>query len=150
MKLTVAKKMLFLIFTAVVGMVGLVIMASTQMEKVFNTVNYANVNSIPSLIDLDQIRKHTLRFRIQLNRHILTDAKDTKALEETEAKIAEHKKGALDAFDHYIQNNVADEKDKQMVTKVVICLWSICRMHRQSLPFLAPINLSRRVRPLLN
>ncbi|MDF0378671.1 methyl-accepting chemotaxis protein [Methylophilus sp. YYY-1] len=117
MKLTVAKKMLFLIFTAVVGMVGLVIMASTQMEKVFNTVNYANVNSIPSLIDLDQIRKHTLRFRIQLNRHILTDAKDTKALEETEAKIAEHKKGALDAFDHYIQNNVADEKDKQMVTK---------------------------------
>lgn len=71
MKFTVAKKMILLVAAAVLGMVGLALMSSTQMRESFNNANYSNTNSIPSLITLDEIRKYSLRLRININKHIL-------------------------------------------------------------------------------
>jgi methyl-accepting chemotaxis protein len=112
MQLTIAQKMILLVVTAVVGLIGLATMGSLQINKVFDTMNFTNTSVVPSLIDLDSARKHTLRLRIQLNRHVLLDAKDIEKLSETEAKIEEHKKGTLEALERYEKNDIADDKDR--------------------------------------
>lgn len=116
MKLTVAKKMILLILTAIVGLVGLAVMGSIQMNNVFEAANYSTINSVPSLIQLDEARKHTLRYRIMLNRHVLNS--DPGAMSEIEAKIAEHKKGAYDSLDKYMSCCITDDKDKELVMLV--------------------------------
>ncbi len=116
MKFTVAKKMMFLIFTAIVGLVGLAVMGSMQMSKVFETTNYTNVSSVPSLIDLDQARKHVLRLRIQLNRYVLNT--DPKIEAEALAKIEEHNKALNETIEHYLTNYIADDKDKEITLRM--------------------------------
>ncbi|BEV07531.1 methyl-accepting chemotaxis protein [Methylophilus sp. DW102] len=116
MKLTVAKKMLLLIFTAIVGLVGLAVMGSIQMNKIFDTTNYTNIKSVPGLIDLDQARKHVLRLRIQLNRYVLNV--DPRIEDEALTKIDEHNRGLNDAIDHYLANYVADDKDKEIAMRM--------------------------------
>ena len=116
MKMTVAKKMMLLIFTAIVGLVGLAVMGSIQMNNVFEAANYSTINSVPSLIQLDEARKHTLRYRIMVNRHIMNT--DATIMNEIEAKIEEHKKGAYDSLDKYLSCCITDDKDKTMVMLV--------------------------------
>jgi methyl-accepting chemotaxis protein len=116
MKMTVAKKMMLLIFTAIVGLVGLAVMGSIQMNNVFEAANYSTINSVPSLIQLDEARKHTLRYRIMVNRHIMNT--DATIMNEIEAKIEEHKKGAYDSLDKYLSCCITDDKDKAMVMLV--------------------------------
>lgn len=115
MKLTVAKQMILLVFTAIFGLIGLALMGSMQMDKVFEAANYATVNSVPSLIDLDLARKHILRLRLQLNKHVLNT--DPKAMAEIETKIEEHKKGLNDAIQNYVEHNITDEKDKEIIMR---------------------------------
>ncbi len=74
MQLTIARKMILLVVTAVIGLIGLAVMGSLQIHKVFETMNFSNTNVIPSLVDLDQASMHTLGLRIQINSHILIDA----------------------------------------------------------------------------
>ncbi|BCM26184.1 methyl-accepting chemotaxis protein [Methyloradius palustris] len=114
MKLTVAKKMILLVLAAIIGLIALAVMGRIQMDSVYEAANYGTVNSVPSLIDLDQMRKHTLRLRLMLNKHVLNT--NPKKLDEIEAKIEEHKKGAYDAIEKYLTNDVTDDKDKAMVT----------------------------------
>lgn len=120
MKLTVAKKMMLLVFTAIIGMVVLAVMGSIQMGKVFEAANYSTVISVPSLVDLDTARKHVLRLRIQLNRHVIST--DPKAMTEIEAKIKEHEKEATETIDHYIEKNVTDDKDREIITRAKLKL----------------------------
>lgn len=113
MKFTVAKKMILLIAVAVIGMVGLALMGSVQMRESFDSANYSNVNSIPSLIALDEIRKHSLRLRINLNKHVLNSEPSEMAA--AEEKIKEHHKKLVENIDKYIEHYVTDDKDKELI-----------------------------------
>ncbi len=135
MKLTVAKKMMLLVFTAIIGLVGLAVMGSIQMGKVFEAANYATVNSVPSLIDLDTARKHVLRLRLEINKHVLNT--DAKLMGEIETKIKENEKGAIEAIDHYIEKNVTDDKDREIITRAKSKLAEYIVAYKE------PLNLSR-------
>lgn len=110
--MTVAKKMLLLVATALLGIIILAGVAQGQMNKVFEQANFASVNIIPAMQLMERMRKNILLARITLNAHILNT--DNAKKESLEADLKTHvadAKGAMDEFEKLL----ADEKDRQLL-----------------------------------
>jgi methyl-accepting chemotaxis protein len=74
MKLTVAKELALLIVVAVFGLIGLGMLGFSQINRVFESTNYSNVNTVPSISELDNAFTELSKMRAQLWQHIsLTD-----------------------------------------------------------------------------
>ncbi len=110
--MTVAKKMLLLVATALLGILMLAGVAQIQMNKVFTEANYSNENIIPSMQILMGIQQNIARTRIRLNRHILnTDPTQYNALEvELEKSMSDARVG----FDKY-EELIADNRDRELL-----------------------------------
>ena len=61
--MSVAKRLYLLIALAIVGLLGLSGYGSSQIRRVFESTNFANVHTVPALVDLDLLRDHVLRVR---------------------------------------------------------------------------------------
>ncbi len=61
--MTVAKRLALLIGLAIAGLLGLSGFGSSQIHQVFESTNFANVHTVPALVDLDLLRDHVLRVR---------------------------------------------------------------------------------------
>ena len=114
MKLTVAQKMSMLAASALLGIGLLTGLAYNQMNKIFEAANYCTVNSVPSLVVLDDLRKHVLRMRIGVNRHILNS--EPAKMAEIETIIKTHRDGTHAALNKY-DGLVSDDKDKAMLAE---------------------------------
>ncbi|MDO8343804.1 MAG: methyl-accepting chemotaxis protein [Cellvibrio sp.] len=110
--MTVAKKMLLLVATALLGIVILAGVAQVEIDNVFEQTNYSNKHVIPSMHLLAEIENNVYRARIRLNRHILnTDTTQSEALEASmNDAIAEVKEG----FKAY-EKMLADDKDRKLL-----------------------------------
>jgi methyl-accepting chemotaxis protein len=106
--MTVAQRLLTLVITALIGLLSLAGMGYFQIEKVFEAANYGNINTVPSIVTLDDLRKNYLRIRIGMNRHILNT--DPAAMPEIESVIKGNRDGAAAAIKKY-EEYVADDKD---------------------------------------
>ena len=112
MKLTVAKKMGLLAGSALLGIIVLTALSLVQMEKVFGAASYGTVNSVPSLVALDELRTSILQTRLETNRHILnTDEAKKTAIEGT---INSYRVATREAMKKY-EANIADDKDKSLL-----------------------------------
>ncbi len=114
MKLTVAQKMALLAGSALLGIGFLAGLSQQQMNKVFDAANYCTVNSVPSLVALDDLRKNVLRMRIGVNRHVLNT--EPGRMVEIETTIKANTDGARAALEKYGEL-VSDEKDKQFLSE---------------------------------
>ncbi len=112
MKLTVAQKMTLLAASALLGIGLLTGLAYHQMNKIFDAANYSTVNSVPSLVVLDDFRNQFLRLRIAINRHILNT--ESAKLAEIETAIKTHRDGAHAALNKY-DGFISDSKDKALL-----------------------------------
>jgi len=112
MKMTVAKKMLLLTFIAMIGLIGLMVLNQSQMEKVYAEANYANTNIAPSLVELDKVRYkfNTLRIRTA-NHTIITDAAKMADVEAAIRKLQDELNVLFNEYETY----VVDDKEKQML-----------------------------------
>ncbi|WP_018913127.1 methyl-accepting chemotaxis protein [Thiomonas sp. FB-6] len=61
--MTVAQRLYLLIALAIAGLLGLSGFGSSQIHQVFESTNFANVHTVPALVDLDLLRDHFLRVR---------------------------------------------------------------------------------------
>ncbi|BEV07529.1 methyl-accepting chemotaxis protein [Methylophilus sp. DW102] len=147
MKFTVAKKMILLITVAVIGMVGLAWMGNVQMRESFDSANYSNINSIPSLIALDEIRKHSLRLRINLNKHVLNS--DPKEMAAAEEKLSEHHKKLVENIDKYVEHYVSNDKDKELILALKAASEEMLAVYPQVLE-LSRNNKQEQARDLVN
>jgi methyl-accepting chemotaxis protein len=114
--MTVTKKMILLMVSALLGICTLAGMAQYQMEQVYESANFGNANTVPSLINLSKAVHELSSLRVQTWQHIAqTDHAKMDALEqgmnESYRKIGE----ALNAYE---KENVADEKDRQLLANV--------------------------------
>ncbi|MBC7619047.1 MAG: MCP four helix bundle domain-containing protein, partial [Candidatus Saccharibacteria bacterium] len=123
MKLTVAKKMILLAGSALLGIMLLTGLGQQQINKVYEGANYANINTVPSLVLLDDIRKNYLRTRIQITRHILNDNDAAKA--EIEEILNKNRQAVFDLVKKYLGPNgcggqacAADDKDKAYAEEI--------------------------------
>jgi len=120
--MTIAQRLYLLIFLSALGLISLAGLGYYQIESVFASANFGNVNTVPSLVLLDDLRKNQLRIRIQLNRHILNT--DEKAMAEIESVLKNNRQGLWDAIKKYETNGClgapcfADERDKEIFNRI--------------------------------
>lgn len=111
--MTVKQRLYLLMSTAIVGLILIAGIGLYQTNKVFEGANFANVNVVPSLIDLDNIATNFGRVRIQVYRHVL--ATDDTQMTSVETLIKEGRDEVEKSFKHYEEFNIADDKDRQML-----------------------------------
>jgi len=122
MKLTVAKKMALLVFAALLGIILSNGIGQYQMGKVYEAANYGNVNSAPSLIVLDDIRRNSLRTRLGITSHILNP--DDKGMAELDGAVTNSRKAMTDDLKKYVTDGclgtscLSDDKEKEMVKQL--------------------------------
>jgi methyl-accepting chemotaxis protein len=115
MKLTVAKKMMGLVLISVLGLVGLAGLSQYQLSAVFDKTNYANQNSLPSIMMIDDIRYKFNTLRIRLSNHTMLAAPEKMRDVEGAIKTLESElKASLKAYEPLI----ADEKDSALLAEV--------------------------------
>lgn len=112
--MTVAKKMVLLVATALLGIVILAAVAQVQIDKVFEQTNYSNVNVIPSMRLLFDTQNNVYRARIRLNRYILnTDPAQAASLEADLNKAVASVKEDLKKY-HLM---IADDRDRELLAE---------------------------------
>ena len=110
--MTIAKKMLVLVLSGLLGIVLLVVVGQSQTSKVYEAANFANVNTVPSLIVIDEGFADLAVLRAQMWQH-LTQTDEAKRTE-LEIKINENRRKVEDAFKKYetTPGMIADDKDR--------------------------------------
>ncbi|KPA96609.1 methyl-accepting chemotaxis protein, partial [Pseudomonas asplenii] len=110
--MTISKKMILLVMSALLGILLLSGISYQQMNQVFTAANFGNENSVPSIVALNKLR-NAVNTEIQLvYSHILTT--DDKAMADIDTAIKSTKSDVQAAVDKYAQL-VADEQDQQLL-----------------------------------
>ncbi|WP_017905104.1 MCP four helix bundle domain-containing protein, partial [Pseudomonas asplenii] len=110
--MTISKKMILLVMSALLGILLLSGISYQQMNQVFTAANFGNENSVPSIVALNKLR-NAVNTEIQLvYSHILTT--DDKAMADIDTAIKSTKGDVQAAVDKYAQL-LADEQDQQLL-----------------------------------
>ncbi|MES2824387.1 MAG: methyl-accepting chemotaxis protein [Pseudomonadota bacterium] len=109
--MTVFKKMLILILSALLGIVLLASAAQWQMNRVFEAANFGTVNTVPALKALGNLRKNLLLVRIAVANYVLTP--DASVRIELDKKIQSYRTEADANLKEYF-TTLSDEKDTRM------------------------------------
>ncbi|OHC24515.1 MAG: histidine kinase [Pseudomonadales bacterium RIFCSPHIGHO2_02_FULL_60_43] len=110
--MTISKKMILLVISAVLGILVLSGVGYQQINQVFNAANHGNINSIPSLVALEKMGG-AVNVQIQLvYRHILTT--DAAAMAELEPRITSNRNEIQQSIEAYTKV-LSDEQDKQLL-----------------------------------
>src|SRR5476649_54149 len=112
--MTIAQRLYTLIFSVVVGLVSLAGLGIYQMAKVYAGANYANINTVPSLLALDDAFGSVARLRVQIWQYIALKDPAMKAETETAMNAAHGK--IIEAFDKYEKEDVSNNDDKVLLT----------------------------------
>ena len=112
--MTIAQRLYTLIFAVVVGLVSLAGLGIYQMAKVYAGANYANINTVPSLLALDEAFGSVSRLRVQIWQYIALKDPGTKAEMET-AMSGAHAK-VIEAFNKYEKEDLSNDNDKALLT----------------------------------
>ena len=112
--MTVAKKMLLLVATALLGIIILGGAAQIQINTVFEQANYTNENVLPSMQLLTNIQSNVYRARIRLNRYILnTIPANAEQLETDLHKAVSDVQAGLKEYEEFL----ADDRDKELLVE---------------------------------
>jgi methyl-accepting chemotaxis protein len=108
--MTIAKRLYILIATVVIGLAALAGLNMYQMNVVYTGANFANVNTVPSLLTLDQAFVAVAQLRTQVWQYMaLSDpakrAEMAKSMSENHAKV-------VAALNKYEKENLAGDADK--------------------------------------
>lgn len=112
--MTVAKKMLLLVATALLGIIILAGAAQVQINTVFEQTNYSNENVIPSMHLLSEIQNNVYRYRIRLSRFVLNT--DPALIEKQEADLNKAMNDAREGLKKYA-TLLADDKDRELFSE---------------------------------
>jgi methyl-accepting chemotaxis protein len=111
--LTVAKRLIILVVSAAAGLAFIAAMAFYQIRQVYESATYASVNTVPSLVVLDDAQTCFDTMRVLVYQQLLStgDAARTRI----EQKISEQHGRVVDAMKRY-EPLVSDEKDRSMLS----------------------------------
>ncbi|CAK0739360.1 methyl-accepting chemotaxis protein [Gammaproteobacteria bacterium] len=109
--MTVAQKLYLLVSSAVVGLIGLSWLCYYQIGSVYTSANFANENTVPALVMLDDLKDHVLRIRIGLNNLLNAEIERRIGFEKT---LAGDIRGVKEKMKEY-ESTIADDKDKALL-----------------------------------
>ncbi|HEX8963226.1 MAG TPA: methyl-accepting chemotaxis protein [Rhodocyclaceae bacterium] len=117
--MTVTKKMALLVLSALLGILLLSGVTLYQMGRVYDAANYANLNTVPSIALLSDLRGNLNRMRIATYRHILNT--DPARMAAIDKELVGLRQNASALFGKYLADGcggascVADDKDRAYV-----------------------------------
>jgi len=111
--MTIAKRMYLLIATCALAMVVLIGVTLNQIVKVYDTTNEANVNTIPSILELSKAQNYYQRLRLNVLRHVSVTTPAEK--EKLATQIQDRKAVVEESLTHY-QDLVSSEQDQALLT----------------------------------
>ena len=76
--MTIAKRMYLLIASCAIALVILVGVALSQVVRVYEYTNQANVNGIPSIMELAKVENYYQKLRLNLLRHVSATTQEEK------------------------------------------------------------------------
>ena len=109
--MTVFKKMLLLILSALLGIILLAGVAQYQMNRVFEAANFGTINTVPALKALGVAQNNLLHMRVSIASFLLTN--DTNKRTELEAQLGTFRHNADEGFKVYI-DTIADPEDSRL------------------------------------
>ena len=109
--MTVTQRMGLLVGVALCGLLGLAVLGSHQIKRVFVAANFANDNSVPALIALDAGQKAFGQVRVRLFRHVFNE--DPGKVEKLDQELAESSRGVEQALKDY-ERTIADPEDQHL------------------------------------
>jgi len=111
--MTIAKKLNLLIFCVILGLVLLTGLGIYQINKVDTSASYSTVNTVPSLLALDQVSDAAYAVRIALWKYIST--MDPALRNSAEKAMIENRETVIAAFNIYEKENLSDATDAAML-----------------------------------
>lgn len=112
--MTIVQRLSLLVGIAIIGLIAIAGSGIYQIGNVFEKANFGNVNTVPTLIALDQASKEFGRLRVRIYRHVLNTEPEKMA--EIEIAITQAHDGLEKALNDYIVNGLAaDDKDRAMI-----------------------------------
>src|SRR6202162_5534030 len=109
--MTVARKLAILPLVSLFGILILAAMLMHAIGSVYQSANYANENSIPSLLTLDKLSSNFVGMRLNVWQHVATP--DAAGMATAEKQMAGRRQKVEDAIKRY-ETLVSDAKDKEM------------------------------------
>ena len=150
--MSISKQLYIMIFVAVLGMGGVSFIGFTKINAVFEKTNYANVNSVPSILLLNDTMQNGYRLRLNLWEHISTE--DSASMEKSEQAIKKVKE-SIDASLKKYEGMLSDdadkaslEKDKAALLKALEVIESVTKLSRENKNVEAAALLNKS-RPIL-
>ncbi|MBF5038508.1 MCP four helix bundle domain-containing protein [Methylophilus sp. 13] len=113
MKMTVAKKMILLIGTAVFGLILIASMAQYYLDQVYNKTNYLNINTVPSIIILDEMSKAYADMQETVYQHIVNT--DDATMTQLDRVVLEYRAKLDEGIKKYEAENITDDKDRSLI-----------------------------------
>ncbi len=110
--MTISKKMILLVMSALLGIILLAGVSYQQMNQVYTAANFANENSVPSLTALNKMRNAVNALIQHVYSHILTT--DDKAMAEIEVTIEANRADIQAAIGDY-EKTIVDDADQQLL-----------------------------------
>ena len=110
--MSLAKRLHLLILAAALGVLVVIGVGYTQMERVFQTTNYGNINAVPSLITLNGAMRSFAQMRIRVYQLLLN--KDPAKINDIESKINQAKAQVEEGLRSY-ENLISDERDRELL-----------------------------------
>jgi methyl-accepting chemotaxis protein len=144
MNLTVVKKMMLLASSALMGIVLLVGLGQQQMNKVFETTNFANTNVVPSILVLDEVRGQFGNVRALVLQHVIADTEaDMRDFEQKVSAAQDKLDDKLKSYDSNACLGVScltDDKEKAMLQ----ALRSAMQAYNATLPKLFELSRTHK------
>jgi methyl-accepting chemotaxis protein len=110
--MSIGKKMVSLVLSALAGILLLFGVGEYQVSRVFEAANYANVNTVPSLIVLQDAIIPMALIRIDVWKHM--HAPDDAQRDKLEHEIGEHRRHVAEVLKRY-EPLLSDEKDRALL-----------------------------------
>ena len=113
--MTIAKRLYALILSVVLGLATLAGFSIYEMDRVYTAASYATLNTVPSLLTLNQAFVPFTQMRTAVWQHMAS--KDAARRAALEAGIREARAAVGQALDKYEKENLSDEQDKALLAK---------------------------------
>jgi methyl-accepting chemotaxis protein len=113
--MTIGKRLYLLILSMMLGLGAVAGIGIYQMNKVYTAASYATINTVPSILTIDEFQDSITQLRIKTWQHI-----ETKSLEkknEIEKSMAVDHEKIIHAFDKYEKEDISDDKDRNFLTE---------------------------------
>ena len=125
--MTIAQRLYTLIFSVVVGLTSLAGLGIYQMAKVYAGANYANINTVPSLLSLDEAFRAAAQLRVQVWQYMAL--KDAAMRSNMLAAMGGAYSKTVDALNKYEKENLSNDSDKALLNadRVALAEYEIVR-----------------------